>query len=495
MATGTALAALDRLDNEAEAFSNALSREYYLNYAGLKDDLSLLPIFERHAGLFQRPTVDEVLALPPGDERLPNLREFVVDGYLEQAAKELTEQIAARETSDTVEWDGEQLPYRAVSQRVMNEPDAARRRELDGRRALVTAAQNPLRQQRWETLYTRAHELGFDTYVTLCEELGALGLADLRATMERFLLQTDGAYHERLERELRAMDVDPALAERSDLARMFRSPQFDAIFPRERMIAALRETLSGLGIDIDRQESVRIDAEERPKKSPRAFCSAVDIPREIYVVISPHGGQDDYRALFHEAGHAEHFAHVSADQPYAFRGLGDNSVTEGFAFVLEHVVYSEPWLRRYLAVEDTAGYASFARFHKLYFLRRYGAKLLYELELHTSGDARATGKRYADILTAHIGVRHHPEDYLSDLDDGFYCARYLRAWTFEAQVRSVFERRWGADWFIEPEAGAALRELWSHGQRYPAEELLQQLGEPGLDITPLAEELAGILLP
>jgi len=128
-------------------------------------------------------------------------------------------------------------------------------------------------------------------------------------------------------------------------------------------------------------------------------------------------------------------------------------------------------------------------FHKLYFLRRYAAKLLYELELHASSDTRAAGKRYADLLTTHVGVRYSPEDYLSDLDDGFYCARYVRAWIFEAQLRSVFVRRWGEQWFADKDAGAQLRELWSLGQRYPVEELLRRLGEPGLEIGALAGEV------
>ena len=175
--------------------------------------------------------------------------------------------------------------------------------------------------------------------------------------------------------------------------------------------------------------------------------------------------------------------------PFAFRGLGDNSVTEGFAFVLEHLLYNESWLQHYLGMEDAAEYLALARLHKLYFLRRYCAKLLYELQLHNTGDIAAMSKRYADLLTAHVGVRHSPEDYLSDLDDGFYCARYLRAWIFDAQVRAWFERSWGEAWFLEPEAGAALRELWSHGQCYRAEALLQRIGQPELDMTPLAAEL------
>ena len=340
-------------------------------------------------------------------------------------------------------------------------------------------------------MYSQTRALGFATYAGLCDEVGALGLEGLRGLIENFLRETEAPYRRRLERELRGIDVDPATAERSDLSRLSRSPQFDADFPRERMLPALEATLVGLGVDVAGQPNVHHDTEERPRKSPRAFCAPVEIPGEIYLVISPHGGHDDYRALFHEAGHVQHFAHIDKEQPFAYRGLGDNSVTEGFAFVLEHVIYNAAWLRKHLEVESEA-YLSLARFQKLFMLRRYGAKLLYELGLHGGGDVRSQGARYADILGEHVGVRYSPSDYMADLDDGFYCARYLRAWIFEAQVRSVFERRWGEEWFSQPEAGAMLRELWSLGQRHPVEELLRQLDEPGLDMGPLASELAEV---
>jgi hypothetical protein len=486
-----ARAFLDWLDEQAETFSGATTREYYLNYSGQKDDLALGPIYRRHAALFRRETVERVLAMGSRSPRVRHLREFVVDGYLEQAARRLTEEIARRETADSVEWKRKRLPYRSVQQAITNEPRARRRHELDQRRLEVTSAQNELRERRWDTLYRRTSDLGFESYAGLCDGLGALDLDGLRAMMERFLWETEKPYRSRLERELRGIDVDPALAERSDLLRLFRSPQWDASFPRRRMLPALEASLRALGVDVDGQQNVILDVEERPRKSPRAFCAPVAIPGEIYLVISPHGGVDDYRALFHEAGHAQHFAHIRTGRPFAYRGLGDNSVTEGFAFVLEHLVYSAPWLRRYLGVKESAAYRSLTRFHKLYFLRRYGAKLLYELELHRSGEVRAFGKRYADLLTSHVGVRYSPEDYLADLDAGFYCARYLRAWIFEAQVRSVFVRRWGEEWFQKPKAGALLRELWSHGQRYSAEELLRRLGERGLDIGPLQAEVVG----
>jgi hypothetical protein len=309
--------------------------------------------------------------------------------------------------------------------------------------------------------------------------------------LEAFLWNTEQAYREQLATRLQQISVTPVMAERSDLLRLFRSPEYDGAFPRDRMVDSLNETLRSLGIDVDGQPNVHLDTEERPKKSPRAFCAPAHIPGEIYLVISPHGGHDDYQALFHEAGHTQHFAHVPEDLPYAFRGLGDNSVTEGFAFVLEAPLRNEVWLKRMLGMKaaDARRYIAAVKFHKLYMLRRYGAKLLYELELHRSENVRGWSKRYADLLTAKLGARHNPADYLSDLDDGFYAARYLRAWIFDAQLRAWFTKRWGSEWFWNRKAGAKLRELWSHGQRYSAEELLAQLGYKHLDISHVQREL------
>jgi hypothetical protein len=491
MASGSARAFVDWLDAEAESFSNATTREHYLNYAGLKDSLRLTPIFRKHARLFQRDTVERAVSLNSRDARLGHLREFVIDGYLEQAAKTLTEEIDERETSDVVRVGRRDVPYRSVSQMIINEGDAAKRHALDDLRAEVTSTQNDRRERRWDLLYKQTRDLGYQDYVDLCDKTGGLHLEDLRDMLEGFLWGTDQAYREQLSKQLGRIDVNPAAAERSDLSRLFRSPEFDASFPRERMVAALDETLRGLGIDVDNQPNVHLDTDERPKKSPRAFCAPADIPGEIYLVISPHGGHDDYQAFFHEAGHTQHFAHVPRDLPYAFRGLGDNSVTEGFAFVLEAPLRNEAWLKRMLGMKagQARSYIAAVAFHKLYMLRRYGAKLLYELDLHKSDNVRGWSKRYADLLTAKLGARHKPSDYLSDLDDGFYAARYLRAWIFDAQLRAWFERRWGKEWFAVPAAGKKLRALWAYGQRYSAEELLAQLGYKRLDISHLQREL------
>ena len=179
----------------------------------------------------------------------------------------------------------------------------------------------------------------------------------------------------------------------------FRAPALDAEFQADRLVPSLVETMAGLGIDLESQAGVTLDVEPRPKKSPRAFCAPVRVPDEIYLVIAPHGGRDDFDALFHEAGHTEHYAHVDRELPAEERYFGDNSITEGFAFLFEHLTSSPAWLERRLGVSDPEPIVRHARASKLMFLRRYAAKLRYELELHDAGaDLDAMPGRYAELL-------------------------------------------------------------------------------------------------
>ena len=97
------------------------------------------------------------------------------------------------------------------------------------------------------------------------------------------------------------------------------------------------------------------------KCNKRAFCAPVRVPTEVHLVIPRVGGRDDYDALMHEAGHAEHYAHVEPQLPFEHRYLGDNSVTEGFAFLLEHLAADAAWLEDVLGVEDATAVRDHAR--------------------------------------------------------------------------------------------------------------------------------------
>jgi hypothetical protein len=219
----------------------------------------------------------------------------------------------------------------------------------------------------------------------------------------------------------------------------------------------------------------------------------------VYLVIAPIGGRDDFAALFHEGGHTAHFANVGAALPFEFRLLGDNAITEAYAFLFEHLIEDPEWLRRHLGVEDDGALAAYARANRLVYLRRYTAKFAYELELHGSsydgreagpgGGLNALADRYAELLSAAVRVEWPRQTFLADVDPGFYCTAYLRAWALETHLRSHLREQFGPAWFEDPEAGETLRALWRDGQRLTPEEMLRELTGERLDFTVMRGEL------
>ena len=187
------------------------------------------------------------------------------------------------------------------------------------------------------------------------------------------------------------------------------------------------------------------------------------------LVIQPIGGRDDWEALFHEAGHTEHFAHTSPDLPMEAKRLGDMAVTEGWAMLMQHLVDEPAWLNRRLDVPRVAAIANDGATTLLYFVRRYSAKLLYEIEFFQADDPASMRPRYAELLTEALKLPANPESYLDDIDGSFYVTGYLRSWAFEAQLRDFLRSEFGNEWFARRDAGDLLRELWSLGQGPTAE--------------------------
>jgi hypothetical protein len=206
-------------------------------------------------------------------------------------------------------------------------------------------------------------------------------------------------------------------------------------------------------------------------------------------VIKPQGGPDDWRALFHEAGHTEHFAHTSPSLTVEERRLGDNAVTEGWAMLLEHLTIDPVWLDRRLDFPRPHEYAAEGATQLLWLLRRYCAKLLYEIEFHAATDVGTMRPRYVELLGDALKVNPSDTDYLADIDDGFYASNYLRAWAFEAQLRAFLREKFGNAWFTRKDAGSLIRELWSEGQKPNADEILREVTGATLTLEAAADRV------
>lgn len=473
----------------AESFWQAEVFALYRAEAGLSDEINLVELYKSHADLFSREQVCALIetARIHGDSTVRHIAEYATMRYLRQVTLPFDELFGSKLGPSTIFWDEESVPFIATTRLLAAEPDAARRRLLYEGRSQLVAYCNNIRRQRWDAIATEVMRLGYDTYYALCNELRALRLVSLQFMAQSFLKETAVPYFNALTRWSQTI----LGVERPDAADMFylmRGTQFDHLFPPEKLETAVYESARFLGISLADQSGLEIDLAARPGKSARPFCAFVQVPNEIKLVINPTGGHQDYKAVFHELGHALHGLHIPAHLPFTTRYLGDDSVGEAFAFLFEQFPENQTWLRGVLGVSDGGTYAEYMRFMRLLFVRRCAAKVLYENQLHTGAEEPAT--LYASLLQEHLGLNISAAYYLLDVDDGFYNAQYFRAWMLSAQMTAQLTACVGEEWVTSAATGAFLRPLWQKGQ--PSAEIISiLLGEDSLNPDALIRSFQG----
>jgi hypothetical protein len=494
----TPMADLDiaKIRADVEPFQSELTDEFYLNYAGLKEGMSTAPIYSKYAHLFSGDAIGTIKSSSDAQEGAEDVRwlryllVFSTMGHMDNAVKELTDKVVTFEAGAEVELEGKSIPYRSVPIELRNEPDHDRRTRLFDAKLVKTEQMNILLLERMSTLHELSGVLGFKNYRDLCSTLKGVDYRALEEQMEELLRRTEQLYTESMD-ELLKKRAGLSLTEAwtCDIPFAFKGEEFDKYFQKSELVGSLYSTLRNIGLEPDKYDNVHLDMEERPRKTPRAFCAPVKVPDDIRLVMMPVGGWKDFETFFHESGHAWHFGNTDRRLPAEYRYLGDNSVTESFAFLFAYLASNKLWLQQVLGMKQPDEYVRFFLTNKLMFLRRYAAKLTYELKMHNSRVSPEFGDVYRTCLQRALRFRHTEKHYLEDLDDGFYCAEYLRAWILEGQLREAMTDEFGEDWFRNDKAGARLKELWSYGQKFKADELVKTVGFVDLDPEPMLREI------
>lgn len=482
---------LETLLARGEAMHEELGLEYYLTGAGLKQDPAFHTIYDRYADVAS----DEALERARTSGSKP-LVEWLVDVRVGRAVATHQERQLVWEQGAELEVAGRRIPFLRAPIEIANTPERDVRIALDSARARVgSTALNDVRRDRFRTEHDVIATLGMGTYVDAVMALSGIDLTDLARQAQDFLASTEAAYLDGLAGlARRRIGVGVAALVRSDAAWLFRADRFDDAFPSGALVETAAGQMREMGLDPTIGGRVRFDTEEREGKQARAFCAPVRVPHEVYLVLRPRGGHSDYRTFWHELGHAMHFASVSETLPFAARWLGDNSVTEGYAMLWDHLTLDRGWLSRYggLSARDAAALAYELAVGELFLARRYAAKLSYERELHSS-DLRGVDERYAELLSDATKFRYSADDYLVDVDPGFYSARYLRAWQLEAALSRLLVERYDEDWYRNPRAGGEVEAWMQRGQADTADEIAERVCRAPLSFTAVAERTVAVL--
>ena len=433
----------------------------------------------------------------------------------------------------TVPFEKDPIPYRNLPLRIAAEADPTRRAQLyTASTKVVSTELDPILLRKETEAQAAARAAGYADYVAMSEELRAVKLDDLLRSGVAYVRATDAVFKktaERVAREEIGVGLDKMRA--SDFGRLWKAPALAGLFEKDLQLDSLAVFLGGIGLDMKTAAGgeVKVDDSLHPKKRPRAFVSAVDPPRDVRLSVKPQGGLDDTWTLFHEAGHAVHFASTTVE-PWENKILGHGAPTEAFGEFFRHAFSDPRFLKRYRdflvahkkPAPTNAQLAAVLRrtaLVEMYYIRRYAfAKVAYELRLHgrplaeigpalallpqadrVKGDGDAALRElYRQAFSVAYGYTLNDEEasrYRVDVDDTFYSADYARAFALAGMMHEAMRKKFGLDWYANPAVGKFLREqLFSRGTALSTEDVAARLGfAPKVDFDVAAKRAARLV--
>lgn len=421
---------------------------------------------------------------------LRHLLRFLTEGYLYRQTHTLRDSLIAQQRAAMLQIPTleESVPLWQISAQMAGERKRAARELLEQATTQHIRELTPRYREFWSRLNTTAEELGYPNLLAFWEEVSGVRMDDFLKPLEAILRETEDTYRDAMDWYLkRALGIRLSEAKRHDLLALFRFEAVDPWFPASDLIATIERWLRDWGWDM--AEHPNLHLEHHRLLSEAAWCAPVEIPDEIRLLLAPIGGMQGSARALHQAGQALLLASFPADSPLELRCFPDPSLLEGQAQVCEGLVRDPLWVEIYRHVRQPTEALRLAHVERLFLVRRYIGKCLYERALYEDTMLDRKDEAYVDAMRRACGFSYPDAYFLYDVEPGFASFWRLRGWLLGAYLRHRLSQQYTQEWFRQPESLGVLQELWYQSPFLTVETLVERVGGSTLDVAPVVADL------
>jgi hypothetical protein len=423
-----------------------------------------------------------------------HLLRFAIGEYLLRQTHGASATIQARQQSAVVEVPilDEPVPFWQLGARLALERKRVLREALESTATSLIQGYLPLYRDFWTRLFGAVEALGYAHLIALWEEIFGVRLDAFMQALEAILRDTEDTYRERMQWHLkRTLGIRLEDAKRHDILALFGVDETATWFPRAELLPCLQQWLRDWGWQPDEPSNLHI--EPYPTLAGGAWCAALEIPADIRLALTPAEGMRGYAQAFRETGKSLLLASLPADAPGALRCFADPSVLEAQAELYGGLTRTPRWVQIYRHIQQPAEGLGLAQLERLYVVRRYIGKCLYERTFYEDAVLDGKEEAYRDALRRASGFAYPESYYLYDIDPGFSSFWNVRGWILGAAIRQQLQRLYAEEWFREPDARLALDKFWRQSPSQTFDDLVTQVnGSPFVVDTVVADLLSDL---
>jgi len=223
----------------------------------------------------------------------------------------------------------------------------------------------------------------------------------------------------------------------------------------------VKRVLTSLGFD---PSKIKVDDEDREKKSPSASCWGIQVPNDVRILYRKVSPYEDFGSLYHEFGHGIHDASANPNDSVWKRYIVPMSVAETFSTLIESMLENPLFLRKCLKLdqETVKEIVDRVRFMNLAFLTFYAANSIMKLEFwkkeytieQASKRWQELTKRFFIETPGNYWLLHH---IMPNYD--LYSPSYVIAAVRVAAIKERLSQDFGETWWKDARAGQFVKKL------------------------------------
>jgi hypothetical protein len=396
------------------------------------------------------------------------LKHALIDHYLQRVLLPHENEMRTWMKGAAAVVDGEKIYFRDTIPWCQKSSTYAKRQILQKETLSICRFLKPFVLNYWNILLdVLKKDLGFRNYLDYCCQKKEIAYRHYYKLVKNLLAETDAIYFPAMERWSRQRFAKPLCAlTRFDAINILGLGQFDSLFP-DRTMEDLSTFFNCWEIDLKNTPGLNLELGKEEGKSAQAICFVLQVPEEVYILMQPEGGWIDLETLWHELGHGLSAVFTSPELSIIDRDMATSfSLSESFAFLLQNITLSQPFLREFLGLKsaDADELFYYKVLKDLSIFRRYAAKFLVEFEMFEREDL-SNGEPYAALMTQYTGFNYQADTHLFDLVPEFYSLDYLLGWLAEAKLENFLREHLGRRWIFHPETPKILKRWWAQGNQ------------------------------